>query len=137
MANNWPMEFVDEGDQLRMRLEEFDIERVIHLDGGTPEPSPWGYSVGRWEGGDLVVETSMVTLPDFGQGVPLTTDVEFTERFSMSEDERELGYEITVIDPSTFTEPVTLTSSWVWRPGEIVKPYNCIDTPGSWSNIDR
>ncbi len=137
MANNWPMEFVDEGDRIRMRLEEFDIERVIHLEGGTPEPSPWGYSVGRWDDDDLVVETSMITLPDFDRGVPLTADAEITERFSMSEDERELGYELTVIDPSTFTEPVTLTSSWVWRPGEIVKPYNCIDTPGSWSNVDR
>jgi hypothetical protein len=42
-----------------------------------------------------------------------------------------------VTDPSTFTEPVTQNSFWVWRPGETVNPYNCIDTPGSWSDVDR
>jgi hypothetical protein len=36
---------------------------------------------------------------------------------------------MTVTDPATFTAPLELKRSWVWRPGETVKPYNCVD-PG-------
>jgi len=33
---------------------------------------------------------------------------------------------MTITDPQTFTQPVELKRSWVWRPAETVKPYNCI-----------
>jgi hypothetical protein len=36
------------------------------------------------------------------------------------------GREI-VTDPATFTEPLELKRSWVWRPGETVRPYNCVE----------
>jgi hypothetical protein len=38
---------------------------------------------------------------------------------------------MTVIDPTTFTEPVTMNSFWLWQPGETVKPDECIETRGS------
>ena len=31
---------------------------------------------------------------------------------------------------ATFTAPLELKRSWVWRPGETVKPYNCIERKG-------
>ena len=145
MASNWPFEFIDEGDTIRLLAEEFDRERLIHLNGpvaegmaGEVSPSPMGYSVGRWEGGDLVVVTTHVNTGQLGRdGVPLSGDVEILERFSLSQDQRRLDYEMTIADAATFTEPVTLTSHWIWRPGETVKPYNCIETPGSWTMADQ
>jgi hypothetical protein len=140
MSNNWPFEFVDDGDQVRLLIEEFDVVRVIHLDETASDvaPTPWGYSVGYWEEGDLIVNTTQINSHYFGTaGIPLSEDAKIAERFSLSTDERRLDYEITVTDPSTFTAPVTQNSFWVWRPGETVNPYNCIDTLGSWSNVDR
>jgi hypothetical protein len=48
-----------------------------------------------------------------------------TERFSVSDDGSQLEYELTVVDPATFTEPVVLDKQWIWRPGEQVRPYDC------------
>ena len=136
MASAWPFEFVDRGDQILLRAEEFDQERVIHLVGATGDvsPSPLGYSIGYWEDTELVVATTGVNSLSFRAGIPLSEDVEMLERFTLSPDERRLDYEITVTDPATFTEPVTMSSYWIWRPGETVKPYNCIETPGSWTD---
>lgn len=140
MASNWPFEFRDEGDTIRLLAEEFDRERLIHLNGPATEavPSPMGYSTGRWEDGDLVVVTTHVNSGQLGRdGIPLSEDVEILERFSLSQDQRRLDYEMTITDAATFTEPVTLASHWIWRPGETVKPYNCIETPGSWTTADQ
>lgn len=122
------------------RATFFDREGLIHLDGSATEaaPSPMGYSTGRWENGDLVVVTAHINTGQMGRdGIPLSGDVEIRERFSLSQDQRRLDYEMTIIDAATFTEPVTMTSHWIWRPGETVKPYNCIETPGSWTTADQ
>lgn len=140
MASNWPFEFIDESDTIRLLAEEFDRVRVIHLDAAPAEiaPSPMGHSSGRWDDGDLVVDTTHINTGQLGRdGVPLSADAEIRERFSLSQDQRRLDYRMTVIDPSTFTEPVTFTSHWIWRPGETVKPYECIETPDSWTTADR
>lgn len=140
MASNWPFEFIDEGDTIRLLAEEFDRERVIHMDGSATKaaPSPLGYSTGRWENGDLVVVTTHINTGQMGRdGIPLSDVVEIRERFSPSQDQRRLDYEMTIIDAATFIEPVTMTSHWIWRPGETVKPYNCIETPGSWTTADQ
>ena len=34
-------------------------------------------------------------------------------------------------------EPVTMSSFWLWQPGETVRPYECIETPGSWSSEEN
>ena len=140
MASNWPFEFIDEGGTIRLLAEEFDRVRLIHLDGSAAEaaPSPMGHSTGRWEDGDLVVVTTHVNSGQMGRdGVPLSEDVEILERFSLSQDQRRLEFEMTITDPATFVEPVTMTSHWIWRPGETVKPYNCVETPGSWTAVDQ
>ena len=82
--------------------------------------------MGRWEGDTLVVETAGVGYPHFDKtGIPQTTAVHYAERFSVNEDGSRLNYTAVVTDPATFTEPVELTKTWVWRPGEEIKPYLC------------
>jgi hypothetical protein len=34
---------------------------------------------------------------------------------------------MTVTDPSTFTQPVTVGKHWIWNPGVEVEPFDCID----------
>jgi hypothetical protein len=48
------------------------------------------------------------------------------ERFTPTRDGTRLDYTMTITDPQTFTRSVELKQSWVWRPGETVKPYNCV-----------
>ncbi len=137
MSSSWPFEFVDDGESIRLLAEEFDRVRVIHLSerSGDPSPSPLGYSVGYWEDASLIVNTTHISSMSFnGREIPMSRDVTIRENFTLSADEGQLNYEMTVKDPATFTEPVTMSSRWIWRPGETVNPYNCIETPGSWSN---
>jgi len=139
MGSLWPIEFVDDGDTLRLKIEEFDLVRLIHL---APEqaavtPVPLGHSIGRWDGGDLVVTTTGIDAGDLdGRGIPMSRNAELEERFRLSADETRLDYSLTVTDPATFTAPVTLTSYWTWRPGETIKPYDCVETPDSWTSGD-
>jgi hypothetical protein len=89
--------------------------REVFLD-GRPLPDkdaePWwnGYSVGRWEGDTLVVETS--GFMDDGwldvRGSPLTSAGKLTERFRRVN----FGYlenAVTIDDPKAYTKPFTAT----------------------------
>jgi hypothetical protein len=123
------VEFVDKGGVILIRLEEFDAQRTIHLNDSIPDnvpPSPLGYSVGRWEGETLIVETAHIDYPLFDrEGVPQSSEVTIAEKFSLSDDEEELAYEITVTDSETFTEPVTGSKGWVWVPDREIQSYDC------------
>jgi hypothetical protein len=84
--------------------------REVYLDGRTlpTEPEPWwnGYSVGRWEGDTLVIETT--GFMDEGwldvRGSPITTKGKITERFHRVK----YGYlelEETIEDAKAYTKP--------------------------------
>ncbi len=130
MSAPYPIEFVDEGNTIALRIEEYDLVRTIHMDGQTnanPEPSLLGYSVGRWEDQTLIVKTSASNWGYFrGTGeYPISADSEFIERFLATENGSRLQYELTVIDPMVFTEPVILQKSWIWLPDVTLDPYEC------------
>ena len=130
MDNPYPIEFVDDGDDIELRVEEWSVVRTIHMSGyDDPESQVFtrqGYSVGRWEDETLVVHTSKVDWPFFDDvGTPQSMDVDIVERFALSPDASRLDYEITVTDPATFTETISLDGYWAWVPGEEVKTYQC------------
>ena len=128
MGAPYPIEFVDEGDTIVLRIEEYDLRRMIHMESPdeNPEPSIQGYSTGRWEDDTLVVETTAINWGHFDtRGIRLTDDVQIVERFTPREDASELAYEITVIDPATFSEPVVMDKVWVWLPDVQIEPYDC------------
>lgn len=129
MVNPHPFEFVDRDTQITLRTELYDIERTIHMDrDAPPAEEPWsrlGYSVGTWDGNDLVVRTTRLNWPYFDNiGTPLSEDVEILERFSPSADQARLDFEVTVIDPTTFTSPAVLAGYWE-AVGETIPRYDC------------
>jgi hypothetical protein len=79
------------------------------LPGNDPQPFWYGYSVGKWEGDTLVVETS--GLRDGGWldivGTPLTDAAKLTERFRRVSYGR-MEIDITVDDPKVYTRPWTV-----------------------------
>ena len=131
MLMPFPIEFVDQGDILVLKIEEWDNSRTIHLnadpDADVP-PSRLGYSVGHWEGDTLIVETSRIDYPYFNdQGIPQSEALEMVERFTLSENGAKLDWTATVTDPETFTEPIIMPEfHWDWIPGQEIKPYNCV-----------
>ena len=89
--------------------------RHIFMDGRSlppnGEPQPWwyGYSVGRWQGDTLVVETN--NLRDDGwldvRGSPYTDQAQITELFRRVNFGK-LEIDITIDDPKAYTKPFTV-----------------------------
>jgi uncharacterized protein DUF6152 len=131
MEAPYPLELVREADgDVLLKLEEYDLERHIDMRAAGPplgtQPSPLGYSVGRWDGTTLVVSTTLISWPYFSQlGIPQTPAVAIVERFTPTADGSRLDYAMTVTDPGTFTRPVVLTTHWLWLPGVELLPYEC------------
>jgi hypothetical protein len=102
------------------RNEMIHESRVIPMD-GRPHVSPtikmvMGDSRGRWEGNDLVVETTNFTDKDAigsnGAGYPgdpgyHSDQLKVIERFTRTGD-KTMDYKITVIDEKTWTKPWTI-----------------------------
>ena len=126
-----PIDFIERDGNILIRLESFDVVRTVHmglnLDARSQPYSRLGYSVGRWEGSALIVRTTRVNWPYFDTNarVPLSEAVEILERFTLSDDETRLTYDLEVTDPETFTEPVSSRWEFDWRPDMFVEPYEC------------
>jgi hypothetical protein len=130
MGQPFPIEFVDRGDTILLRLEEYDAVRTIYLTEAAQRApqaaSPLGRSLGRWDNGTLVVETDRIDTPYFSStGIPLSKAARTLERFSLSSDGRRLVYNLTVTDPATFAAPAQAMRAWVARDGEQVLPFDC------------
>ncbi len=130
MGQPFPIELVDHRDTILLGIEEYDTVRTIHMGETAPpgsHPSALlGYSVGRWDGNALVVETDQIDFPYFSSaGIPLSRSARTLERFTVSDDGRRLSYTLTVTDPETFTEPVRATRAWLAKDGEHLLPYDC------------
>ena len=90
------------------------MHRSIFMDGRSLEPDPnptWmGYSVGRWEGDVLVVESNGFTdrsWLDFG-GHPHTEDLRITERYTRRDVGR-MDVQVTMVDPKIYAKPITFS----------------------------
>ena len=101
-------------DVVVIETEMIHTARMVWLD-GRPRPGRsvtlWpGYSLGRWDGDTLVVETT--NFRDGGwldiNGSPLTDAARMTERFRRP-NYGTLQIEITVDDPKAYTKPWTVT----------------------------
>jgi hypothetical protein len=96
-------------------LSERDVTyRQVFVDGrplpDDPTPTPNGYSVGRWDGDTLVVQS--VGFRDGTwldrNGSPMTEAAKMTERFRRVNYGR-LDVELTIDDPKAYTQPFTVT----------------------------
>ena len=127
-----PMEFVDQGDEILIRMEEYDTVRAISMGGDLADepilPTLLGHSVGRWDGSTLVVETGGIDWRYFNQnGLQQSDAMKLVERFTPSADGARLDYELTITDAALFTETEVVTKSWVWVPGDEVLPFDCTE----------
>ncbi len=130
MEQPYPIEFVQRGDVIELKLEEYDTVRRIAMSPAAAalarnEPRV-GVSTGRLDGKTLVVETHGADYRFLNStGVPVSAATRYDERFTLSDDGSRLAYTLVITDPATFTSPVTLRKAWEWRPGEQVHAYDC------------
>lgn len=107
-----PIGFSWQGDVLTIGYGDTDVVRTVHMNHHVAPPdtptSPFGYSVGFWEGNTLVVETSR--LDDRVQdlvGTPKGGATRLTERYRLDTPDNpdDLLLELTVTDSEVFHEP--------------------------------
>jgi hypothetical protein len=114
-------------------LSERDVTyRQIFTDGRTlpndPAPSWNGYSVGKWEGDTLVVQTNGLrdgTWLD-RKGSPMTDAAMLTEKFRRVNYGR-LEIDVTVNDPKAYTRPWTVTLNQLIMLNTELLDYHCND----------
>jgi hypothetical protein len=106
------------------------ITRTIFADGRRlpkdPDPTWLGYSVGRWEGDTLVVDTAGFNDRNWLDvyGHPQTEALHITERFRRI-DFGHLQIEMTFNDPTVFTRPFSITISKVALPDSVLLESVC------------
>ena len=118
-----PREIVQTPKKILIVYESNYGLRTIYMDGrrlppqGEPQPYWHGYSIGRWEGDTLVVESNnfrgaLTGQPgdgwlDITRGSPYTDALRLTERFRRV-NFGTLEIEFTVDDPKAYTRPFTV-----------------------------
>jgi len=122
-----PAEFIHTkaGDRILMMFQSQGSPRTIWMDGRAlpvnPEPRWNGYSVGRWEGDTLVINTvgfdDRAWLDQYGN--VYSTDMRLEERWRrVDRDTLEAVYRID--DPKSYTRPwVSTKKLWKRQPGEL------------------
>jgi len=110
------------GDEIIVRHEILDVQRVIHL-GMTEhaadiEPSHLGHSIGWFEGETLVVDTAMFAPAQWGIGNGLSSSEQkhLVERFTLVDGGRQLRLDYTIEDPVYLTEPISLSQTFSLNP---------------------
>ena len=106
--------------------------RVLYTD-GRPHVSPsikqlLGDARARWEGDELVVETTNLTdktsIGLNGNGLRHSDQMKITERFKRVAADV-IQYQITIDDPVTYVRPFTLSLPLTPLEGNILLPYDC------------
>jgi len=97
--------------------ESLTIYRQVFMDGRplpkNPQPTWMGYSIGRWEGDTLVVETigqNGKTWLDM-RGLPGTEQLKVIERYSRPNIGR-ITIDVTIDDPKAYTKPWSVKLAW-------------------------
>jgi hypothetical protein len=125
-----PIEFIQSKDNVSIKYELWEAARTIFLDGRrakSDEPTRLGHSTGRYVDGALVVETTGilggVVAPD--ARVLHSDELRTIERYRLADEGKRLDLELTLIDPSMLTEPLTLRTSWRRTPETELLSYQC------------
>src|SRR5690606_22966443 len=131
-----PYKIVQTPELMIILYEENSVFRQIFLDERKtvdgPVPRWMGYSTGRWEGDELVVETTGLNDRHWldGMGHPHSDRLRVIERFRRV-DAGHLQIEITIDDPGAYTKPFTYTPTYTLQPDDDLLEYFCAENEKS------
>ena len=112
MEGPWPFEMLVTPEETAIIFAGREVRHIYTDQRKHPEPddiwpTPWGDSIGHWEGKTLVVDTISVASKGIG-AMMVSPDVRFLERIRrVSRDE--LVDQLTIEDPVSLTHATTLT----------------------------
>jgi hypothetical protein len=136
-----PFKIIQTPTLIVMLLEDNNPARQIHVDGRTHpashEPSWMGYSVGKWEGGTLTVDTTGFTDRSWldAMGHPRSESMHVWERFRR----RDVGHidvEMTIDDAKTYTRPFTVKLPYRLLPDTDVLESVCAENEKDRIHLD-
>ena len=126
----YPYKILSGPGEIVFLYEAFHLWRQIFTDGRAlpqdPNPTWMGYSVGRWDGDTLVVDTAGFndkTWLDTG-GRPHSEALHVTERFTRR-DFGHINLQITIDDPKAYTKPWTVSYPLTLMPDTELLEYVC------------
>jgi hypothetical protein len=127
----YPLKIIQEPDLVVVLYEALSQFRQIFLDGRElakdPNPTWLGYSVGRWEGDVLVVDSTGFngkTWLDVVAAHPSTEALHITERFRRR-DFGHLDLTLTIDDPKAYTKPWSVTETLQISPDTELLEFVC------------
>jgi hypothetical protein len=131
MQGPFPIEIFQGTELTVIRLEYFDMARVIFTDGRKHQPASaphtkTGNSIGHWEGDTLVVETTLLKEATItNNGLSHSDNVRVIERFRLSADGRKLLSTQEFEDPDTLLNRGARFITWNRVEGDHVHAYDC------------
>jgi len=138
-----PRKVIHTKDEMVILYEANYGLRQVFTDGRAApgdDPQPWwdGYSVGKWDGDTLVVETTGFRGDGWLDvtGAPFTTGLKLTERFRRPSYGR-LEIDLTIDDPMAYTRPWTVRVNQRLNPGEELIEFICNENEQSSKHYVR
>lgn len=130
----WAVRIEQFADRVTLTYEKDDVERTVWLEGNGHKPPRsgllflHGYSTGRYEGNQLVVETSRFTFDPEGfagdaANVPSSTQKRLVERYSR--EGTTLRLDMTAVDPVFLLGPINYTMELRVSNEPIAGAWNC------------
>jgi hypothetical protein len=130
MQGPFPMEIYQGSELIVMKLEYFDLVRIIFMNqkehAASVPHTKVGHSIGRWDGSTLVVDTTHIAASTItNNGLNHSEKVHVIERFWLSPDGKTLNALQEFEDPEVLGNRGARFIAWTKAPGEHVLPYEC------------
>jgi hypothetical protein len=131
MQGPFPIEIFQGTEFIIIRMEYFDMVRVIFMDGRKHLPADGphtktGDSLGHWEGDTLVVDTTHLKEATItNNGLEHSRDIRVTERFKLSADGKQLLATQEYDDPAVLENRGARFIAWNKVAGDHVHAYDC------------
>jgi hypothetical protein len=141
-AHHMPKKIIQTPDVLVMLFESYHSFRQIFTDGRAlpvaRDPAWFGYSVGKWEGDSLVVDTvglkEQTWLDDGGH--PHSDALHVIERFRRP-DFGHMEVQLTIDDPKAYAKPWTVKIPWALMPDTDLLDWVCENEKDSQHMVDK
>lgn len=136
----YPFKIIESPGMVMMLFEGFTTFRQIFTDGRElpkdPNPAWFGYSVGKWEGDDFVVNTIGINETTWldNAGRPHSDALHLIERFRR----RDFGHmdiELTIDDPKAYTKPWTVKEDLRLIPDTELLEYVCNENNKDYEHL--
>jgi hypothetical protein len=134
-ARDYVMELRQYPKEMIQFIEYMDQSRIVHLVATpvpeTAAPANQGFSVGRFEGSVLIIETTNLKARNKVDRLQRSEQARITERWSLRQDAKHgevIDIDVTVTDPEVFRAPVKGRQMLKRAPpGTVRNEYGCTD----------